>query len=210
MFATTKAIHAHSLEVDMLEVGNTPLRLTVRGALDSTKVDNYCGIGNQVTCDPAVPEAIADDQGLTGEARDTFVRRYYRTRYIYPNLRIDARYALDPMPHRFELYAGYRAAYLVQGDFSEKGPWPGSLYEADFGSGEEGPGERGAGGRHARQPRQRAGPPPAAIGWRAPSAAPPVSSAATGSTSGSTPPCAATCRCSASASCSPIASPSTA
>ena len=43
LFATTKSIQAHSLEVDMLRVGNTPLRLTVRGALDSTKVDNYCG-----------------------------------------------------------------------------------------------------------------------------------------------------------------------
>ena len=142
LFATTKAIHAHSLEVDMVEVGHTPLRLTVRGALDSTKVDNYCGVGNAVTCDPAIPAQLADDAGLTGQEREDFERRYYRTRYIYPNLRIDARYAFDPMPHRFEVIAGYRASMIIPGDFGEKGPWPGSLYAQDFGDGADG-GERG-------------------------------------------------------------------
>lgn len=144
LFATTEAIQSHSLEVDMLRVGDTPLRLTVRGALDSTKVDNYCGIGPEVTCDPDVAAAragsagLVDDPAADDDPYDTFVRRYYRTRYIYPNLRVDARYALDPMPHRFELIAGYRGSVLIQGDFSERGPWAGSRYEEDFGAGEEG------------------------------------------------------------------------
>ena len=140
LFATTRAIQAHSFEIDTLRVADTPLRLTVRGALDSTKVDNYCGIGPDVTCDPAVAEAAAVAEGLDegSAAYDDFVRRFYRTRYIYPNLRIDARYALDPMPHRFELFAGYRGNAIIQGDFSEPGPWPGSLDDRDFDGGEEG------------------------------------------------------------------------
>lgn len=138
LFMTTKAIHGHSLEMDMLRVGGLPLRLTLRGALDSTKVDNYCGIGSAVTCDPAVAEAAATQAGLAGDAFDDFVRRYYRTRYIFPNWRIDARYALDPMPHRFEIIANYSGSVLIPGDFKERGPWPGSLYEEDFGDGEQG------------------------------------------------------------------------
>lgn len=138
VFATTKAVHGHSLEIDTLEVGGLPLRLTVRGALDATKTDNYCGIGPQVTCDPAVAEARADGLGLTDQAREDFVRRFYRTRYINPNLRIDARYAVDPMPHRFELVGGYRAMYLIPGDFSDPTPWPDSLYAEDFGEGQRG------------------------------------------------------------------------
>ena len=101
-------------------------------------------IGPEVTCDEdralaaAADLGLADDPALDDDPFDAFVRRYYRTRYIYPNLRIDARYALDPMPHRFELIAGYRGSVLIQGDFDERGPWPGSLYEEDFGAGEEG------------------------------------------------------------------------
>ncbi len=138
IFATSKALQFHSFEIDTLRVANTPLRLKARLALDATQVDNYCGIGPEVTCDPAIPQALADAQGLTGQARDDFVTRYYRTRYINPYLRIDARYALDPMPHRLELIGGYRASLLIPGDFTERAPWPGSLYEADRGGGDDG------------------------------------------------------------------------
>ena len=138
VFATTRGLQAHSFEIDALRLANTPIRLWVRGALDSTAVDNYCGLGPDVTCDPAVAEQAADDSGLSGAAREDFVRRFYRTRYIYPNMRINLRYKLDPMPHRLEVFAGYRGSGIIQGTFSERGPWPGSLYERDFGEGEEG------------------------------------------------------------------------
>jgi outer membrane protein assembly factor BamA len=43
------------------------------------------------------------------------------------------------MPHRVELLAGYRFNYLIPGNFREKGPWPGSLWEQDTGGrGDEG------------------------------------------------------------------------
>ncbi len=136
-FGTTRGIQYHYLQFDTLNVGGTPLRLDGRVALDATRVDNFCGIGNDVTCDPAVAQAAAGD--LTGEEREAFVTNYYRTRYLYPRMRIGARYALDPMPHRFELFGGYRLAYILPGDFRESGAFPGSLYAERFGEeGEEG------------------------------------------------------------------------
>ncbi|MBX2798967.1 MAG: outer membrane protein assembly factor [Myxococcales bacterium] len=137
LFATTKGVQNHSLLVDTLRVGGSPLRLQVRGALTTALADNYCGIGNAVTCDPAIPEALVTE-GLDDEAAQTFVRRFYRTRYVAPSLRLDARYALDPMPHRLELVAGWRAQYHLPGTFRERGPWPGSLYEQDFVAGQQG------------------------------------------------------------------------
>ena len=142
-FATTKAIQSHYLEFDTLSVGGSPLRLDGRVAFDATQVDNFCGIGPDVTCDAATAEAAAAAAGLDpaadGDAFDQFVTRYYRTRYFYPRMRINARYALDPMPHRFEIFGGYRLAYVAQGDFSESGPFQGSLYDEMFGpEGEKG------------------------------------------------------------------------
>jgi hypothetical protein len=138
LFATTKAVQTHTLEVDWLEVRGAPVRLTVRGEFASTSTSNYCGTGPDVTCDPALAEAAADQAELTGEAREDFVRRYYRARFLNPNLRADVRWALDPMPHRVELLLGYRANAMIPGDFQDKEPWPGSLYAQDFPGGEGG------------------------------------------------------------------------
>jgi hypothetical protein len=136
LFASTKAVHTHNLEVDALEVLDPRLRLTVRGELNATKTSNYCGFGNQVSCDPADADARADELGLEGQLRDDLVRRYYRTRFINPVLRIDARWMLRDKPHRVEIVGGYRASALFPGDFSEGDPWPNSRYEEDFPGGE--------------------------------------------------------------------------
>ena len=138
LFATTRAIQYHSFEIDALRLWDLPLRVNARFAFDYTIVDNYCGVGSGVTCDPALAEAEADQAGLSGEERDNFVRRYFLNRYLYPNIRADARYALDPMPHRFELFAGYRLRAFFPGNFTERTPWPGSLYDQDFGAREQG------------------------------------------------------------------------
>jgi len=138
LFTTTLGIQNHNLEVDALEFLDPRLRLTVRGALNATKTSNYCGFGNAVTCDPARAEAAADRQGLTGSARDDFVRRYYRTRFINPEVRADARWMLQDKPHRMEIVAGYRGSLLIPGDFQERAPWPGSRYAEDFPGGEGG------------------------------------------------------------------------
>ncbi len=136
LFASTKAVHTHNLEVDALELGDPRLRLTVRGEFNATKTSNYCGFGNEVACDPAEAEARADALGLEGEARDDMVRRYFRTRFINPVLRADARWKLRDKPHRVEIVGGYRASAMLPGDFQEAEPWPDSRYEEDFPGGE--------------------------------------------------------------------------
>lgn len=135
-FMTTLGIQNHNVEVDTLELGNLPLRLTVRGQFNATRTSNYCGIGNQVTCDPAEAEALADQLNLTGQARDDLVRRYYRTRFFSPEMRADARWMLDDKPHRVELLFGWRGTAMLPGDFSESDPFPNSRYALDFPGGE--------------------------------------------------------------------------
>ena len=134
LFMTTRQVHNHSLEVDLLEVGGAPVRVTGRAELAATLTNAYCGIGPLVACDPAVAEAAAG--GLTGEAREDFVRRYYFSRFVNPNGFVVARWAVDPMPHRVELFGGWRGSALIPGSFTEAGPWPGSLYARDFPGGE--------------------------------------------------------------------------
>lgn len=138
LFATTKGVQNHALEVDTLELGGRPIRATVRGEFAATNTSNYCGIGPEVTCDPAVAEQEADAAGLAGEQREDFVRRYYRSRFLNPNGTVNFRWAIDPMPHRVELLLGWRANAMIPGDFREDSPWPGSLYAQDFPGGERG------------------------------------------------------------------------
>ena len=137
-FLTTLGIHNHNLEVDTLELADLPLRLTVRGEFNATRTSNFCGFGPEVTCDPADAEAVADAVGATSVARDELVRRYYRTRFISPMLRADARWMLDDLPHRVELLAGWRGVYLQPGDFGVSAPFPNSRYAELFPEGERG------------------------------------------------------------------------
>lgn len=138
LFMTTRQIHNHSLEVDALELAGRPIRVTARAELAATLVNAWCGVGPEVTCDPAVATAAGEALGLQGEALETFARRYYYTRYVNPNGFVNVRWALDPMPHRVEVFGGWRGNYLVPGSFTEPGPWPDSLYAQDFPGGERG------------------------------------------------------------------------
>jgi hypothetical protein len=138
LFVSTQAVHTHSLEVDALDLGGKPLRLTVRGAFEATKTSNYCGVGPTVTCDPAVAEVAADAAGLAGDAREDFLRHYYRVRYLNPNASAYLRWTVNPSPHKVELIFDWRLNGMLPGDFSEAAPYPGSLYAQDFPGGEEG------------------------------------------------------------------------
>ena len=138
LFATTRAVQTHSLEVDALELGGRPIRLTAKAELAATKTSNWCGGGPVVACDPAVAEAAADARSLSGAAREDFVGHYYRTRFLNPNAQLNVRWAVDPKPHRVELFAGYRASAMIPGDLASAEPYAGSLYDRDFPGGERG------------------------------------------------------------------------
>jgi hypothetical protein len=138
LFGTTGAVQTHSVEVDALQLGDRPLRLTAKAEFAATKTGNYCGTGPAVTCSAFFAEAAADQLGLEGEEREEMLRLYYRSQFLNPNAQINLRWAIDPMPHRVELLFGYRANGLIPGDLASAEPYPNSLYAEDFPGGERG------------------------------------------------------------------------
>lgn len=157
LFATTKLVQDSHLTIDALDVGGVPLRLGGRAGFLASLTQNYCGEGGDVTCDPAVATAAANDAGLVDDesddddAYDRFVRHYYQRRFMNPYAYVNARYALVQrsanQPTRVELTAGYRASYFIPGsafvDEDDDGapdlvPYTGSLYASVHKDGEPG------------------------------------------------------------------------
>ena len=144
IYASTRGVQTHRLQYDWLEVGGSRLRLTTRGEFVADSSGNYCGSAPPGDCDPTAALAAAELRGLTDDpgdeddAHDQFVRRYYRVREIRPNLYVLGRWAIQEEGPRLELFGSYYAEYKRNGDFREASPWPGSLYDRDFGMSEEG------------------------------------------------------------------------
>lgn len=137
LFVSSERVQAHELRWDLVAVGTPKLRLFGRLAYFSTVNRNYCGIGNAVTCDPAVAEAAADAAGLLpgSTERDDFVRRYYRMRFVAPTLSTGARWALAPA---WSAFGQVRISYIRPGTLGQRGPYPGSLFALQHPDGEPG------------------------------------------------------------------------
>lgn len=131
VFLTTKGIHNHRLAWDVVDLADDKLRLTGRIGLRVSRSDNYCGLGGDVSCSLAEPEAIADARDLRGDARDTFVRQYYRARFVNPLVQSWARYKLHDAP-KIEALLGVHLRAYTNGDLTTDGPFPGSLLEQEF------------------------------------------------------------------------------
>jgi hypothetical protein len=146
LFMTTRLIQDHNLRLDILDIGGLPLRLQARGGYFQTIAHNYCGLGNEVTCDPAEAVAAANAAGLSGEERDRFVNRYYLMRFIRLRAMARLRWALKTGKHRVELFGGWRGTGYITGDYVDEdgdgdadfAPYPGSKYAQDFPDGESG------------------------------------------------------------------------
>ena len=144
IFVSSKLVQAHAVTWDALRPFGLPGRSYLRLGYYSTLTQNYCGTGNDVTCDPAVARAAADAAGLhddpdkTDDAFDTYARRYYLMRFIRPYATVLFRSWLRDKPWRTELLFGWRGSYTIPGELSERGPYPGSRYAADLPVGEAG------------------------------------------------------------------------
>lgn len=139
IFFTSKGSQYHRINLDLLRVGGLPLRLTTRMQFQVTKVRNFCGLTPPGDCDESLAEAAADDAGLTGSSRDDFVRRYYLVRVTDPYLSLNARYELTRLgPYKVEAFGGWFGQLVIPGDFDSDEPYAGSLYNQQFGGGEEG------------------------------------------------------------------------
>jgi hypothetical protein len=134
IFATTRGVHGHRLDIDALKLMNGRLRFTSRLNLDITKTNPFCGIGADVTCDPAVAEGRANAMGLEEgtEAYETFVRRYYFASFIRPNMFLSGRWKLndpDAPLLKLELLTTLRAIYHLPGTIADgSAADPGNLY----------------------------------------------------------------------------------
>lgn len=139
LFATTKAVQTHSIEVDALQLWDRPLRLTMKGEFAATKTSNFCGLGGSVTCSDFFAEQSAEQLGLPdGAERDEYLRLYYRAQFLNPNAQVNLRWSIDPMPTRVDLLFSYRANAMIPGDLSSDDPYPQSLYDQTFPGGERG------------------------------------------------------------------------
>jgi len=145
LYKTTKNVHVHRIDFDLLDAFDQPLRLTGRAEFYATLTDHYCGVDPAVYCDSGVglgdggvAVERADDLGLTGTERDDFIRRYYRIRQMTPNGTVNALYKVNDLPHKLEIMAGWWGQYLIPGSFGETGPWPDSKFDEDFPGGQSG------------------------------------------------------------------------
>lgn len=144
LYVTTKQVHTHRVDLDLLDVGGLPLRLNTRVEFSSTNSANFCGVGPDQTCDEAVAIEAAEAAGLVNDPADEdddydqFVRRYYKVRMVEPNAFFNARYRLNDMPHRVELMGSWWGGYLRPGSFTETTPFDGSLYAERYPGGEQG------------------------------------------------------------------------
>jgi hypothetical protein len=143
---TSKLVQDHYIAVDALRVADLPLRLSGRLGWSQSLTQNYCGTGMTVTCDPEIATKDADNLNLSGTEREDFIRRYYLFRFMNPSLQLQGRWALTPLPARFEIFGGWRGSGYIPGTWADDDqdgdadlePYRGSRYAQDFQSGEPG------------------------------------------------------------------------
>lgn len=143
-FATTKLVQHHFLRVDALDAFNVPLRVTAEVGWFQTLTFNFCGA--HPTCDAAAASAEAARRGLVGDEAERFARRYFLARFVDAYADATARWRFGPMPHKPEVFTGFRADLYVPGDFGDEDgdggpdwfPYPGSAFAEAFPDGQRG------------------------------------------------------------------------
>ncbi len=117
VYFTTGGMQSHRLRFDYLNVGGTSLRIRPMIGMLVLPGETYCGQGMRADCNPENPTP-----------------NYYNTRYWELFGIFEARWHLKPMPHRVDIITSWRGSWYQIGNFGDRGPYPGSLYQKDFGS----------------------------------------------------------------------------
>lgn len=143
IFISSKLVQAHALTWDAIRPFDIDGRMYLRAGYYSTVSQNYCGIGNAVTCASgdahrAANQLDLDDERFPAGTRETFERRYHLMRFIRPYVTAIARPWLRDKPYRTELLLGYRGAVVIPGDVFVRGPYPASRFAEDFPDGQPG------------------------------------------------------------------------
>lgn len=132
LFLSTKKVHSHAISFDRVRAFGLPWRLLGRVGFYATPAQHYCGLGSSANCDEDRAKIEGGKAFGPGEQRDEYIRRYYQNRYMSFYGELFSRWLVWEGFAKFELMASYRGNYYLNRDFSEKGPYPGSLYARDF------------------------------------------------------------------------------
>ncbi|OGQ10780.1 MAG: hypothetical protein A2138_04750 [Deltaproteobacteria bacterium RBG_16_71_12] len=140
VFISSKLVQAHAITWDALRPFDIPGRALVKLGYYSTVSQNYCGVGNEVTCAPGDAVARARALGFADgtAAFEDFVRRYYLMRFIRPYATLLARPWLRDKPWRTELLVGWRGALTIPGELAALAPYPDNRFAEDHPDGEPG------------------------------------------------------------------------
>lgn len=120
-YGTTRRLQDHSAWLDIVDVGDRPLRLQLWLGYASTHIDNFCGTPGAADCAPTPPETIGDDG----------VSRYYQLRHTEGYGGLLALRGLDEGASPWSVIGGWSGAYYLPGVPSDLTPYPGSLYARD-------------------------------------------------------------------------------
>lgn len=134
IFATTAGIQQHFLRIDSIDVFDLPLRLEGEIGYQQTQSQNFCGLGNFVTCSPA----LSDLSNISSPSHDLENPQFFKLRWIQPYGSMQGRWRFNQKPHRFEAFAGWRIAYTQHGDWNNPTPFADSLYAQQHPAGESG------------------------------------------------------------------------
>jgi hypothetical protein len=145
-FLTSRLVQHHYVRVDAVDAFNVPLRLGAEIGYFQTLSANYCGLGDDVTCDDA--EAVRAQSYAESSTIDaqSFVDRYYKVRFVMPYVTGSARVRLADKPRQPEVFGSYSARWYVPGtlfDEDEDGdpdlhPYPDSRFAEDHAFGQPG------------------------------------------------------------------------
>ena len=139
LYWTDRQVTADALYIDWLQVGGLPLRLITGGFFWATLNDTYCGLGNLVSCNPAVANAAADTLQLpAGTTRQNFINSYYYRRYLNPNAEVKLLWQLQDEGVKKEITLSWRGSGYIPGKFGDLSPYSNNYYAQAFPTGEPG------------------------------------------------------------------------
>lgn len=132
VYLSTRGMNSHSLSLDRVRAFNLPLRLIGRLGFYSTVAQTYCGLASDAFCDQQKAKNEAFRRGLFGTDETKFVNDYYHHRFMMFYGELYSRWLLWQDVAKLELMASYRGHYYLNRSFTQKGPYPDSLYDQHF------------------------------------------------------------------------------